>query len=150
MFKIFYEDIVIGETESYGRYEVTRDEVIDFASKYDPQPFHLDEEAAKHSVFGGLCASGWHTCAMMMRMIVDNMMANKAAGMGSPGLDGVEWKKPVMVGDILSVKSTPTEKRESKSRKNIGLVKGTNEVFNQHGDLVMVVRTNYMMAKRNT
>lgn len=150
MFKIFYEDIVIGETESYGRYEVTRDEVIDFASKYDPQPFHLDEEAAKHSVFGGLCASGWHTCAMMMRMIVDNMMANKAAGMGSPGLDGVEWKKPVMVGDILSVKSTPTEKRESKSRKNIGLVKGTNEVFNQHGDLVMVVRTNYIMAKRNT
>lgn len=149
MFKIFYEDIVIDQTDAFGRYEVTRDEVIEFASKYDPQPFHLNEEAAKQSVFGGLCASGWHTCAMMMRMIVDNMVAQGAAGMGSPGLDGVEWKKPVMVGDILTVRSTPTEKRESKSRRNLGLVKGTNEVFNQHGDLVMVVRTNYMMAKRN-
>jgi len=150
VFKIFYEDIEVGAEDSFGCYPVSKEEVIEFATKYDPQPFHLNEEAAKQSVFGGLCASGWHTCAMLMRMTVDHMMAKGTAGLGSPGIDGIEWKKPVMVGDTLSVKAKTTDKRESKSRPNIGLVKSTSEVFNQSGDLVMAVHTNYMIAKRKT
>jgi acyl dehydratase len=149
MFKIFFEDLEIGQEDTFGAYEVTKEEVVEFASKYDPQPFHLDEGLAKQSVFGGLCASGWHTCAMLMRMLVDRMMKEGMASMGSPGIDGIDWKKPVMVGDVLSVKTVITAKRDSKSRPNIGFLKGTYEVSNQHGDLVMVVRSNYMVAKRN-
>ncbi|WP_020399597.1 MaoC family dehydratase [Kordiimonas gwangyangensis] len=148
MFKIFYEDLVIGQKETFGSYKVTREEVIDFASKYDPQPFHLDDEAAKKSVFGALCASGWHTSAMMMRMMVDHMKDKGIAGLGSPGLDGVEWKKPVFPGDILSVEGETTAKRDSASRPNIGLVKSTYTVRNQKGETVMIMRGNAMMAKR--
>ncbi|WP_262689923.1 MaoC family dehydratase [Kordiimonas aestuarii] len=148
MFKIFYDDLVIGQKEAFGAYKVTREEVLDFASKYDPQPFHLSDEAAKKSVFGALCASGWHTCAMMMRMMVDHMTKQGVAGMGSPGLDGIEWRRPVFPGDILSVESETTAKRESASRPNIGLVKSTYTVKNQKGETVMITRGNAMIAKR--
>ncbi|NVJ97196.1 MAG: MaoC family dehydratase [Alphaproteobacteria bacterium] len=148
MFKIFYEDIDVGQTDAFGAYAVTKEEVIDFASKYDPQPFHLDEEFAKHSVFGALCASGWHTSAMMMRMMVDHMMEQGFAGLGSPGIDGIDWKKPVFPGDTLTIESEVTAKRESQSRPNIGLVKSTYHVKNQHGDVVMIMRGNVMVAKR--
>lgn len=149
MFKKFFEDLVIDEVESFGKYEVTKEEIIDFASKYDPQPFHLDEEIAKQSVFGTLCASGWHTCGMMMRMIVDRMMDEGMAGMGSPGVDELKWHKPVLAGDILSVRGRVTHKRDSKSRPNIGLVKSHYEVLNQKGEMVMSINTNVMMLKRN-
>lgn len=148
MFKIFYEDIEVGSEESFGSYKVSKQEVIDFASKYDPQPFHLNEDFAKQSVFGGLCASGWHTCSMMMRMMVDHMMETGFAGLGSPGLDKVSWKKPVFPGDTLSMKTITKEKRESKSRPNIGLVKSEHHVMNQHGDVVTEVHSNSMVAKR--
>lgn len=148
MFKIFYEDIEVGDERTFGAYEVTKEEVIDFASKYDPQPFHLNEEFAKHSVFGALCASGWHTCSMMMRMMVDNMVEIGLAGLGSPGLDKLAWKKPVFPGDVLSVKMTITDKRESKSRPNIGLSKATSLVLNQKGEVVAEVQSNLMVAKR--
>ena len=149
MFKIFYEDIEPGHTDTFGNYKVSKEEIIDFATKYDPQPFHLNEEFAKHSVFGGLCASGWHTCSMMMRMMVDRMMETGLAGLGSPGLDKVAWKKPVFPDDTLSVQSTITEKRESKSRPNIGLVKSSHEIINQKGEVVAEVHSNIMVAKRN-
>ncbi|WP_417460510.1 MaoC family dehydratase [Kordiimonas sp.] len=148
MFKIFYEDLIVGHKEAFGAYEVTKEEVIDFASKYDPQPFHLDEEFAKQSVFGALCASGWHTSAMMMRMMVDHMMETGFAGLGSPGIDGIEWKKPVFPGNVLTLESEVTDKRESQSRPNIGLVKSTYHVKNQNGDVVMIMRGNVMVAKR--
>lgn len=148
MFKIFYEDLEIGKPERFGAYEVTRDEVIDFASKYDPQPFHLDEEMAKQSVFGGLCASGWHTCAMTMRLLVDHMAAAGFAGMGSPGVDSIKWRQPVFPGDTLSVRGEILEKRESSSRPKLGLVKSKYEVFNQKGDLLMELLTNVMVLKR--
>lgn len=148
MFKIFFEDIELGNPERFGAYEVTRDEVVDFAKKYDPQPFHVDEEMAKQSVFGGLCASGWHTCAMTMRILVDHMMEQGFAGMGSPGVDGIKWKKPVFPGDILSVSGEVLEKRESESRPNLGLIKSRYQVFNQKDDLVMEVVTNAMVLKR--
>lgn len=148
MFRIFYEDITVGQKEAFGSYTVTKDEVIEFASRYDPQPFHLDEEFAKQSVFSGLCASGWHTGAMMMRMMVDHMMARGFAGLGSPGLDGIQWKKPVFPGDTLSVESEIIGKRESESRPNLGLVKSTYHVKNQKGDVVMIVTGNAMVARR--
>jgi len=148
MFKIFYEDIEVGHKDTFGNYPVTKEEIIDFASKYDPQPFHLHEDFAKQSVFGGLCASGWHTCSMMMRMMVDRMMENGLAGLGSPGLDTVAWKRPVFPGDTLSVCSTITEKRVSKSRPNMGLVKAAHEVLNQDGIVVTEVHSNLMVARR--
>jgi len=148
MNKIFFEDITIGDTAEFGSYKVTKEEVIEFASKYDPQPFHLDEDAAKQSVFGSLCASGWHSCAMTMRMLVDQMRSVGMASMGSPGMDSIKWVRPVMVGDTLSVKTKVTAKRESKSRPNIGFLKATYEVSNQHGKTVMVMHANYMVAKR--
>lgn len=148
MFKVFYEDLEIGKEETFGAYEVTKEEVIEFASKYDPQPFHMDEEMAKHSVFGGLCASGWHTCAMTMRILVDYMAAQGFAGMGSPGVDGIKWKQPVFPGDTLSVRGELIEKRESQSRSNLGLVKSIYRVFNQKEELIMQLVTNVMVLKR--
>ncbi len=148
MFKIFFEDLEIGVAETFGSYAVTKEEVIDFASKYDPQPFHLDEEVAKQSVFGGLCASGWHTCAMTMRLLVDHMMAQGFAGMGSPGVDEIKWKRPVFPGDTLSVRGELVEKRDSQSRPNLGLVKSRYQVFNQNNEMVMQLVTNAMVLKR--
>ena len=89
----FYEDIAVGQKSAFGHYEVTREEVIDFARKYDPQPFHLDDEAAAKTHFGRISASGWHTCAMTMSMLVANLTANKQAGLGSPGVDEKTKKK---------------------------------------------------------
>ena len=91
----FYEDIAIGHKQAFGHYEVTREEVIDFASKYDPQPFHLDDEAAAQTHFGRISASGWHTCSMTMSMLVANLTKYKQAGLGSPGVDKLRWEKPV-------------------------------------------------------
>jgi len=150
MYKIYFEDLVVGRTEMFGTYKVCKDEIIEFAQKYDPQPFHLDEKAAAASVFGALCASGWHTCAMLMRMLVDHLHANGVASMGSPGMDGIEWKRPVFVGDTLSVTTTITAKSESKTRPKIGFLKGNYDVTNQKGETVMLVRSNYMVAKRPT
>jgi acyl dehydratase len=150
MYKIFYEDISVGDSQNFGGYKVTKQEIIEFATKYDPQPFHLDEEAAKNSVFGGLCASGWHTCAMLMRMLVDHLQDKAVASLGSPGIDGIKWIRPVMVGDTLHVETNVTAKRESKSRPNLGLLKGTYIVTNQKGEKVMTMQTNYMVAKRPT
>lgn len=135
---MYYEDFEIGESSEFGHYEVTAEEIVDFASKYDPQPFHLSEEAGKAMIFGGLCASGWHTCAMVMRMTVDEMKAKGATGsLGSPGIDELRWTKPVFPGDILRVKRTVTDKRPSRSRPDIGSVFMDSEVYNQKDQLVM-------------
>ncbi|GHF18743.1 enoyl-CoA hydratase [Kordiimonas sediminis] len=149
MFESFYEDIVVGETSEFGKREVTKEEIVDFASKFDPQPFHMDEELAKQSVFGNLCASGWHTASMTMRILVDDMKDRRFAGMGSPGLDKLEWKKPVFPGDILRVQSTPLEKRESASKPHLGLVKTETVVVNQNNEVVMRMVSNMMVLKRN-
>jgi len=149
MYEVYFEDITVGDVAEFGAYNVTKEEVIDFATKYDPQPFHLDEEQAKVSVFGGLCASGWHSCAMTMRMLVDHMRERRVASMGSPGMDSIKWIRPVMVGDTLHVQASVDAKRESKSRPEIGFLKGTYKVTNQKGENVMVMHSNYMVAKRN-
>jgi len=134
---LYFEDIEVGTRHAFGRYEVTREEVLEFASKYDPQPFHLDDEAAAKTHFGRLSASGWHTCAMTMAMLVENMKGHRTAGLGSPGLDELKWKRPVYPGDILRVETEITEKRRSQSRPEMGLTKNRIRVFNQDDQVVM-------------
>jgi acyl dehydratase len=132
----FFEDVEVGETTRFGRYEVTREEIIEYARQFDPQPFHLDEEAARASMFGGLVASGWHTGAMFIRMVCDGMVPT-AATSGSMGFDDLKWLKPVRPGDVLSVESVVREKMESRSRPDRGTVKIESRVSNQRGEVVM-------------
>lgn len=145
---IYFEDFEVGQTRRFGNYEVTEGEIIAFASKFDPQPFHLERDAARKSVFGDLCASGWHTCAMTMRMMVDHMTQNRAAAMGSPGVDEIRWLKPVLVGDVLSVESEVVDTRASNSRPGLGFVKVRYKVSNQRGEAVMTMVGNGMFACR--
>ena len=145
----YFEDLPVGETARFGHYEVTRDEVIEFASKYDPQPFHLDDEAAAKTHFGRLSASGWHTCAMTMAMLVENLKKNRQAGLGSPGMDNLRWLKPVFPGDTLRCESVVLEKRRSKSRPEMGLFKSHLQVFNQNGEPVMEMTSNGLIEVRD-
>ena len=115
----YFEDFEVGDCSEFGEYHVTKEEILEFASKYDPQPFHLSEEAGKAMIFGGLCASGWHTCAMTMRMVVDNMPEGSGS-LGSPGIDELRWLKPVFPGDTLRVRSSIVSKKESRSRPDMG------------------------------
>ncbi|MBX7531693.1 MaoC family dehydratase [Qipengyuania sp. 1XM1-15A] len=144
----FYEDIEVGTKNAFGRYEVTREEVIDFASKYDPQPFHLDDEAAAQTHFGRLSASGWHTCSMTMAMMVENMKDEKSAGLGSPGVDNLRWKKPVYPGDTLRCETEIIEKRRSASRPEMGIFKSLIRTFNQNGDMVLEMVSNGLIRTR--
>lgn len=134
---LYYEDIEVGVVHTFGSKKVTRDEVIAFASAYDPQPFHLDDAAAAKTHFGRLSASGWHTAAMTMRMMVDNMNQNKQAGLGSPGIEKLRWLKPVYPGDTLRCESQTLSKRRSESRREMGLLMGKICVFNQDDEKVM-------------
>lgn len=145
----FYEDLAVGQKHAFGRYEVTREEVIEFASKYDPQPFHLDDEAAAATYFGRLSASGWHTCAMTMAMLVENLKANRQAGLGSPGIDQLRWKKPVFPGDTLRCESVVIEKRRSGSRPEMGIFKSSLTVFNQNDEPVLEMVSNGLISTRD-
>jgi acyl dehydratase len=133
---LYFEDVKVGDTERFGRYEVTREEIIEYARQFDPQPFHLDEEAGKASPFGGLIASGWHTGAMLIRMLNDHSIP-RAATSGALGFDDLKWVKPVRPGDILSVETRVLDKAESRSRPEIGVVKVESRVLNQAGELKM-------------
>jgi acyl dehydratase len=145
----YFEDIEVGRTASFGHYEVTREEVMAFAAKYDPQPFHLDDEAAAQTHFGRLSASGWHTCAMTMSMLVENLKENRQAGLGSPGVDELRWKKPVYPGDTLRVETTVLEKRRSKSRPEMGIFKSKLHVFNQNDEPVLEMISNGLVQVRD-
>jgi acyl dehydratase len=144
----YLEDMQVGQRAAFGSYEVTREEVIEFASKYDPQPFHLDDTAAAKTYFGRLSASGWHTCAMTMRMLVDSFTKEESAGLGSPGLDELRWLKPVYPGDTLRVETEVTEVRPSKSRPDMGSVKNRVTVFNQDNEPVMTMNSIGLMRRR--
>ena len=145
---IYFEDFRVGETHEMGRRLVDRDEVVAFATAFDPQSFHVDEEAARASFFGGLIASGWHTCAMVMRMMCDDYLLD-AASMGSPGVDNVRWLKPVRPGDTIRAVRTVLEARVSKSKPGLGIVKSRWEVYNQNDDLVMTMEGLGMFACRD-
>lgn len=145
----YFEDLEVGTVSRFGSYAVTREEVIEFASKYDPQPFHLDDEAAAKTHFGRLSASGWHTCAMTMAMMVENLKTHRQAGLGSPGMDSLRWKKPVYPGDKLRVETELLEKRRSSSRPEMGLFKSRVQVFNQNDEVVLEMTSNGMIEVRN-
>lgn len=145
----YYEDIAIGSHNAFGRYEVTREEVMQFASKYDPQPFHLDDAAAAQTHFGRLSASGWHTCAMTMAMMVENMKSEQSAGLGSPGVDQLRWIKPVYPGDTLRCETEILEKRRSKSRPEMGIFRSRIRTFNQHDELVLEMVSNGLIRVRD-
>lgn len=147
----FYEDIVIGQVSHSSRsYKVTREEVIEFASKYDPQPFHLDDEAAASTYFGRLSASGWHTGAMAMRLMVEGWKDQEpTAGLGSPGIDELRWVKPVYPGDELRVETEVIAKRRMKSRPDMGLMKSRQTVYNQDDEIVMTMISNGLIKVRD-
>lgn len=136
MAPLAFEDFMVGETVHLGSRTIDRDEIIAFAREFDPQPMHLDEQAARQTLLGGLCASGWHSCALLMRMICDAYLA-ESPGLGSPGLDEVRWLKPVFPGDTLTAKMTCREKRTSNSRPGVGICRLFYEMENQTGDCVM-------------
>lgn len=134
--KYYWEDLVPGSTRALGSVSPTADDIRAFALQFDPQPFHVDEEGAKASIYGGLCASGWHTCSMAMRLMVDNFL-NEAASMGSPGLEGIKWLKPVFPGDTLTLAHTILDSRAMASRPDMGLVRTAWDMHNQHDDKVL-------------
>lgn len=144
----FWEDMEVGAEHEFGSYAVTREEVLEFARKYDPQPFHLSDEAAAQTHFGRLAASGWHTCAMTMRVIVDAITTDRQAGLGSPGVDELRWLKPVYPGDTITVSSTVIEKTPSRSKPEIGSVRSQLMVTNQHGEPVMRFISIVLMRRR--
>jgi acyl dehydratase len=145
---IYFEDLVLGVDRDFGTYEVTREEVIEFARKYDPQPFHLSDEAAAKTHFGRLAASGWHTAAMTMAVIARKVVDEEQAGLGSPGIDELRWKKPVYPGDTLHVKGRITDKTPSRSRPDIGSFRTLTTVTNQDGDEVMTFKSIVLIRRR--
>lgn len=154
----FFEDLRVGETSDLGSYTFTADEIIAFASKYDRQDFHLDPELARSSPFGGLIASGWHTAAVFMKLLVAHLKAVDAdmrragkpvARLGpSPGFESLKWIRPVHAGDTISYRTTVCGKREAKSRRNWGLVFFDNEGFNQRGEAVFSFRGKSFLERK--
>ncbi len=132
----FWEDMTVDSVRDLGSITPTAEEILAFARQFDPQPFHLDAEAAKQSVFGGLCASGWHTCSMAMRLMVDNFLC-QSSSQGSPGLESIRWMKPVFPGDTLRLESLVLERRLMNKRPHLGLVRNQWRMFNQHGEQVL-------------
>ena len=144
----YWEDLPVGRVLALGSVTVEREEVLAFARQYDPQPFHLDDEAAARSMFGRLSASGWHTCAMAMGLMVRGFL-HESSSLGSPGLEKVKWLKPVYPGDTLTLKQTITESRPMASRPDVGLTRTTWDMFNQHGEQVLMM-DGYGMFRRRT
>ena len=133
---IYWEDLQVGQVRQLGQIKPTREDIIAFAKQFDPQPFHLDDEAAKASVFGALCASGWHTCALAMRLMVTEFLCHTSS-MGSPGLENIKWLKPVFPDDELRLQTTVLETKPMGKRPDIGMTRNLWEMFNQHGDQVL-------------
>jgi acyl dehydratase len=132
----FWEDMAVGQVRDLGTISPSREDIIAFASQFDPQPFHLDDAAGAASVFGGMCASGWHTCSMAMRLMVTNFLKDTSS-MGSPGLESIQWKKPVFPGDSLRLQTTVLETKPMGRRPDVGMTRNLWEMFNQHGDQVL-------------
>lgn len=144
----WWEDLLVGSTRDLGTISPTAEEIVAFAGQFDPQPFHVDEEAAKASLFGGLCASGWHTCSMAMRLMVTHFLS-RSSSLGSPGLESLKWLKPVYPGDTLRLEHTIVESRPMGSRPDVGLVRTHWNMFNQHGDKVLHMDGYGMFRRRH-
>jgi len=135
---LYWEDFRIGEEVQYGPYTVTREEILEFATEFDPQPNHIDEEAAKQSLLGDLSASGWHTIAMTLNLIHTGLTL-KSAFAGDAGIEELRWQQPVYAGDVLYVRRSCKDSQPSTSRPNTGLIRFVWDVLNQHGDIVMTM-----------
>ncbi len=146
--KVHYEDLDVGHVVTTGERLVSREEVIAFASQFDPQPFHLDDEAAAATPFGRLAASGWHTCSMTMRLLVDNVLTRYAA-LGAGGIDKLRWHKPVYPGDHLTGRFTVIHKRRSRSKPELGIFMNRVETLNQHDEVVMSYESTVMIRVRH-
>lgn len=146
--RLHHEDLEAGKPYAFGHKVVTKDEIIAFGRAYDPQPMHVDEEAAKATLVGGLCTSGYHTCAIMMRMLCDGLI-HKVASLGSPGVDEVRWIKPVRPGDTLRATYTIKEMRDLASRPDVGIAKVLLELINQNGEVAATWITNQLTRRRN-
>lgn len=143
-----YEDFVEGGSMVLGTKMVTAEEIIEFASEFDPQPMHLDEAAGNASILGGLAASGWHSCCMFMKMMCDGFLLDSTS-QGSPGIDFVRWKRPVIAGDTLTGLATILAKRTSKSRPELGFVTVTSRMTNQRGEVVLELQNTGMFLTRS-
>lgn len=144
----YFDDLSVGDETDFGHYDVTREEVIEFARKYDPQPFHLSDEAAARTHFGRIAASGWHTCAMTMAVIARFVVKDQQAGLGSPGVDELRWLKPVYPGDRITVRGSIIEKIPSRSKPEIGVIRTRTVVSNQDGADVMSFTSIVLMRRR--
>jgi len=143
----YFEDYVPGSVHDLGTISISESDIVEFARKYDPQVFHIDADAARHSQFGGLIASGWQTAGLMMRLAVDRYLSDEAS-LASPGVDELRWTQPVRPGDALSVRATVLEARPSTSKPDRGLVRTLFEVRNQRGEIVMTVKGMNMLKRR--
>ena len=143
----YFEDFEPGQDIDLGTRTVTEDEIVAFARQYDPQPFHVDRDAAADSIYGGVIASGWHTCGMMMRLVVDGLLG-KSSSMGSPGLDGVRWLAPVRAGDTLNVRYQTVQVKASASKPDRGVVWSKWVAINQRGETVCTVEGMGMFGRR--
>ena len=143
----YFEDFQVGEVTELGPIEVSEQEIVEFASRFDPQPFHIDPEAAKSSPFGGLIASGWHTTALFMGMFVRAVLLDTAS-VGSPGVEEIRWTAPVRPGDLLRGRSTVTDVQPSSKNPRRGTVFTTNEVLNQKGETVLTMKARGFFARR--
>jgi acyl dehydratase len=144
----YFEDLEVGAETYFGSYDVTREEILEFARKYDPQPFHLSDEEAAKTHFGRIAASGWHTCAMTMAVVARRVVDEKQAGLGSPGIDELRWRRPVYPGDTLHVRGKIVEKRPSRSKPQIGSFRSEMTVINQDDQVVMTFTSIVLIRRR--
>lgn len=147
MLRWYFEDFFAGQELDAGSCVVDAEELDAFARRYDPQPFHIDPQVAEASIYGGIIASGWQTCGLMMRLVVDAIL-HETASLGSPGLDEVRWIKPVRAGDTLHVLVRTLDVRASNSRPERGIVHWIWEARNQHGELVTTIKSMGMVGRR--
>jgi acyl dehydratase len=144
----YFEDLEVGAETYFGSHNVTREEILEFARKYDPQPFHLSDEEAAKTHFGRIAASGWHTCAMTMAVLARYVVEHRQAGLGSPGIDQLRWRRPVYPGDTLHVRSTIVEKTLSRSKADMGSFRSDMLVTNQDDQPVMTFTSIVLIRRR--
>jgi acyl dehydratase len=146
--QLYWEDFTPGRVFSHGPRRLPREEMVGFATEFDPQPMHVDEEAARRTIMGGLCASGWYTCSVLMRMCVDGF-AGQSSSMGAPGVEEVKWLLPIRPDEELTLRATVLETRTSKSRPDMGFVRFDFELFNAEAQRVAILTSSMMMGRRD-
>jgi len=143
----YFEDFKPGEVIELGSRMITKEAIVAFATEFDPQVFHVDEEAAKRTIYGGLLASGWHTGSLLMRLLYEGLLKGTVS-LGSPGIDELRWLRPVRPGDTLSARMTVTESIPSRSKPDRGIIRSVLEMRNQHGEVVLTLRGMSLLGRR--